>query len=187
MNFKNTALRYGSVSIAMHWLMVALMVGVYACIELREFFPKGSDLRESLKTWHFMLGLGIFLLVFARLAFRTGPRPSITPPIPRWQHFVSVLMHLALYVFMIVMPLLGWLTLSAEGHPIPFFGLHLPALVNADPSIAEWADELHETIGVTGYYLIGLHAAAALVHHYFMRDNTLMRMWPRLTRARRGR
>jgi cytochrome b561 len=185
MNFKNTAERYGSVSIAMHWLMVALMVGVYACIELREYYPKGSDLREALKTWHFMLGLGIFLLVFVRLALRTGPRPPITPAIPRWQHVVSMLMHLSLYIFMIVMPLLGWLTLSAEGHSVPFFGLQLPALVNVNPPIAEWAEELHETVGVIGYYVIGVHAAAALIHHYFLRDNTLMRMWPRSTRARR--
>ncbi|MEO7338831.1 MAG: cytochrome b/b6 domain-containing protein, partial [Caldimonas sp.] len=73
---------------------------------------------------------------------------------------------------------LGWLTLSAEGKLVPFFGLQLPALVDESKSIAGWAKELHETGGTVGYFLIGLHAAAALFHHYVVRDNTLRRMLP---------
>ncbi|EHH2174219.1 cytochrome b561, partial [Salmonella enterica] len=30
-----------------------------------------------------------------------------------------------------------------------------------------------------GYFVIGLHAIAALMHHYFWKDNTLLRMMPR--------
>jgi cytochrome b561 len=87
-------------------------------------------------------------------------------------------MHLALYLFLIAMPLLGWLALSATGKPVPFFGLQLPALVGADKALADSLKEIHETIGTVGYYLVGLHAAAALFHHYGMRDNTLPRMLP---------
>ncbi len=42
---------------------------------------------------------------------------------------------------------------------------------------------LHEAIGEFGYYLIGLHAAAALYHHHFMKDNTLLRMLPARRRS----
>ena len=180
MHWNNTTERYGSLSIGMHWLMLLLLVGVYACIDLRGYFPKGSDLREGLKTWHFMLGLGVFALVLVRLAIRiTGPAPIIQPEVPAWQRHFARLMHAALYVFMIVMPVLGWLTLSAEGKVIVFFGLQLPALVGSDKAFAESVQEIHETIGTIGYYLIGLHAAAALFHHYVVRDNTLLRMLPR--------
>ena len=79
---------------------------------------------------------------------------------------------------MIGMPLLGWLTFSAEGEVIPFFFVQLPALVNESKSVAEWAKEFHETGGMIGYFLIGMHAAAALFHHYVVRDNTLRRMLP---------
>lgn len=183
MNWKSTADRYGSLSIAMHWLMLLLLVGVYACINLRELFPRGSDLREGLKTWHFMLGLAVFALVFLRLAIRwLGAVPRIQPLPPFWQQRLAGLMHLALYVFLIAMPLLGWLTLSAAGKPIPFFGLSLPPLVGADKALAGSLEEIHETIGTIGYYLIGLHAAAALFHHYVARDNTLLRMLPRRNR-----
>ncbi|WP_343883058.1 cytochrome b [Rhodanobacter caeni] len=180
-HWKNTADRYGSLSIAMHWLMLLLLIGVYACINLRELFPRGSDLRDGLKTWHFMLGLAVLALVVVRLALRwaAGAQPGIQPPPPHWQQRLAGLMHLALYLFMIAMPLLGWLTLSAAGKPIPFFGLSLPALVGADEALAGTFKEIHETIGTIGYYLIGLHAAAALFHHYVARDNTLRRMLPR--------
>ncbi|MCB1578130.1 MAG: cytochrome B, partial [Xanthomonadales bacterium] len=58
----------------------------------------------------------------------SGPTPRIVPEVPVWQHRLAAAMHLALYLFLIVMPLLGWLALSADGKPVPFFGLELPAL-----------------------------------------------------------
>jgi len=177
----DTRARYGSVSIALHWVMLLLIACVYACIELRGNFPKGSDIREGLKAWHFMLGLSVLLLVLARVVVRlTGTTPRVEPDPPRWQNRSAKLMHVALYALMIGMPLLGWLVLSAGGKAIPFFGLQLPALIGESKSIAGWAKELHETGGTIGYLLIGLHAAAALFHHYVVRDNTLRRMLPRL-------
>ena len=161
-------------SIALHWLMLLLLAAVYACIELREFWPRGSDIREGLKTWHFMLGLSVFVLVWIRLAARwRTPLLSISPGWTRWPAAVG---HVALYALMIAMPLLGWLTLSAEGDPIPFFGLALPPLVGPNEGLAEQVEELHATLGVAGYWLIGLHAAAALFHHYVLGDPTLRRM-----------
>ncbi len=187
MNLKNTSDRYGSLSIGMHWLMLALLVGVYACIELREFWPKGSDPREALKMWHFMLGLSVFALIFLRLVLRafSGPAPRI-PELLNWQKYASVVMHWVLYAFLVVMPLLGWLTLSAKGKVIPFFGLELPALIGADKVLAERFEKIHETIGTIGYYLIGLHALAALFHHYVLRDEVLLRMLPQRRGARRS-
>ena len=180
MNLKNTTDRYGSLSIGMHWLMLLLLVGVYAAINLHELAPKGSALRADLKTWHFVFGLSAFVLVALRLAVRlfSGSAPNIEPPVPRWQQHAATLMHLALYVFLCVMPVLGWLVLSTKGDPISLFGLPLPALMGPDKALSRSLKEIHETIGTIGYYLIGLHAAAALFHHYLLRDNTLRRMLP---------
>jgi cytochrome b561 len=179
MSWKNTTSRYGSLSIGIHWLMLLLFIVVYACIELRVVYPKGSDLREALKTWHFMTGMLVFVLVWLRLAARfSGPAPDIQPEPSGWQQVSAKLLHLALYALMIVMPLTGWLVLSASGKPIPFFGLHLPALIGENKDLAKTIKEIHETIGTVGYYLIGLHTLAALHHHYIVRDNTLIRMLP---------
>jgi len=86
MNWRNGTARYGSLTIGLHWFMLVLLAAVYACIELHEFFPKGSDPREALKTWHFMLGLSVLALVALRLvAHMSGPVPRIEPDPPTWQ------------------------------------------------------------------------------------------------------
>lgn len=179
-NARNLDNRYGSLSIAMHWLMLLLLIAVYVSINLHDIAPKGSELRAAWKTWHFMLGLSVFMLAAARIVIRflSGPAPRIEPPTPHWQLTAAHAMHHALYAFLIVMPLLGWLTLSAGGKPIPFFGLEFPALLGPDKGLASALKETHEIIGTSGYYLIGVHALAALFHHYVMHDNTLVRMLP---------
>jgi cytochrome b561 len=179
MNSASTQSRYRTTSIAMHWLMLLLLAAVYACIELRELYPKGTDIRAAFKTWHYMLGLSVFALVWLRLALRLSARtPPIMPALPTWQALLANGMHIALYVLIIGMPIGGWLLLSGEGEPIPFFGLHLPALIDENKEIAKLIKEIHSTVGEVGYFLIGLHAAAALLHHYLVRDNTLRRMLP---------
>lgn len=179
MNQKNPANRYSALSIGIHWLMLLWLVAVYGSMELREFFPKGSAPREAMKMWHFMLGLSVLALVLIRLAGRaTGSTPAIQPAPPNWQVRLGRAMHLGLYAWMIGMPLLGWLLLSAAGKPIPFFGLHLPVLMGASKELASQVKEVHEALGSAGYFLIGLHAAAGLFHHYALGDNTLRRMLP---------
>ena len=177
MTFKKIADRYHLSSIALHWVMLALFVAVYASINLRELFDKGTLPREALKSLHFMLGLLMFALVSVRIALRVKyPAPHIQPAPPAWQDKAAKLGHLALYALMISMPIAGWLLLSAAGKPIPFFGLELPALIGPNKELAGQLKEVHEFVGSLGYFLIGGHAAAALFHHYIQRDNTLLRM-----------
>jgi len=179
MNTSNSNARYNTFTISLHWLTFILMVAVYAFIEFRELFPKGSDPRETMKAIHFMLGLTVLFLVIPRIIARfIGSTPPITPEPPVWQQTSAKLVHLALYVFMIIMPLLGWLVLSAAGKPIPFFGLEFPALLDKNKDLAKTIKEIHETVGEIGYFLIGLHALASLIHHYLQADNTLTRMLP---------
>lgn len=170
---------YHALSIGVHWLTLLLLIAVYACIELRELYPKGSEPRDVLKMWHFMLGLTVLGVTTVRLIVRvTFPVPPIEPTPPAWQLWLAKAVHLALYALLIAMPLLGWLVLSAAEKPIPFFGLTLPALLSPDKDLAHTLKEIHETLGVLGYYVIGLHAAAAIFHHHVMRDDTLLRMLP---------
>jgi len=180
MGFKHTPARYSSALIALHWLTLLLLIAVYALMELRGIYPRGSAARAGMMNWHYMLGLSVLALLPIRLALRRmgGRRPPVHPPLPVMQERLAVLVHLALYAFLLAMPILGWLTLGAQGKPIPFFGLQLPALTAADKDLGHTLEGIHETIGTLGYYLIGLHAAAALFHHYWTRDNTLRRMLP---------
>ena len=178
--WKNSATRYGSLQVALHWLMLVLLVAVYLAMELHENFPKGSDARAFMKALHFMLGISVLIMMAARIAARfSGPTPLIQPQPAGWQELLAKLMHLALYVFMIGMPIAGWLILSGEGKPVPFFGLELPALIAKNHDLAETIEHWHKEVGEWAYYLVGLHAVAALYHHYIVKDNTVLRMLPR--------
>lgn len=179
MSWKNTEKRYGSLSIALHWLMLLLLAAVYATMEFRGIFPKGSDGRALMVQFHFMLGLSVFFLVGVRIIARLiAPTPKIVPAPPASQEKIAKLMYLALYLLMIGLPLAGWLVLSAAGKPIPFFGLELPALIGPDKALAGNIKELHELGATIGYWLIGIHTAAALYHHYVLRDNALLIIKP---------
>lgn len=171
--------RYAPLSIVLHWGMLVLITAVYACILLRENYPRGSAFREGLKTWHFMLGLSVLALVLVRIAVRLlSAKPPITQQPPAWQMVFAKTVHVALYAFMLAMPIAGWTILSAAGKTIPFFGLELFPLIGASKALAGQVQEVHETVGTIGYFLIGLHALAGLFHHYVMKDDTLRRMLP---------
>ncbi len=179
MNTRNTIDRYGSISIALHWVMLLLIAAVYSCMELRDIFPKGSDPRLAMSTWHFMLGLSVMVLVLLRLIHKmTSVTPRIFPDPPKWQKRSAKFMHFALYALMIGLPILGWLLLSAKGKQIPFFGLNMPSLIAENKDLAKTIKYIHETGATLGYYLIGAHAAVALFHHYVLRDNTINRILP---------
>ncbi len=179
--------RYHARLVSAHWLTLLLLIAVYASIELRGIYPKGSDAREAMKTLHFVLGLAAIGLVFVRLALRRFYRaPPIEPAPAAWQQSAALTMHAALYLFLVVMPLLGWLALSAKGKPVPLFGFDLPALIAPDKALAKDLEKIHEAIGTIGYFLIGLHALAGLFHHYVRRDDTLRRMLPWRGHAQRA-
>lgn len=173
--------RYSGISIALHWLMVVLIAAAYTFILIRGEFPKGSEPRALVKMLHFSIGLTLFGLVWVRIAARLagGPPPAIVPAPPALQHKLAKLAHIALYGLMIGMPIGGALILGFEGEALPWFGLfELRLPVAESEQYAELFEELHETGGTIGYFLIGLHAVASLYHHYFLRDNTLKRMLP---------
>lgn len=179
MKWRNSPVRYGWLSVGLHWFMLFLLIAVYASMELRGFFPKGSAPREAMKTWHYMLGVSVLALAMLRLAVqRIGPVPAISPRPTKWMGRSASWMKTALYLFMVGLPVLGWLLLSAKGAPIPFFGLHLVPLIHENEALAESIKEVHEAVATAGYFLIGAHAAAALYHHYLLRDDTLRRMLP---------
>jgi cytochrome b561 len=125
------------------------------------------------------LGIGIFILVWVRIAQRLKHGvPRITPSLPVWQTGLSHLFHFVLYAFFIVMPILGMMTAWTDGKTlfIPFTDIALPALMAENEVLAKQLEGWHHDIGEAFYWVIGFHVLAALYHHFVRKDNTLSRM-----------
>jgi len=171
--------RYAPVLRRLHWLMALLVLAAYLLVEQRDLFPRGSTGRAAMMQGHFWAGITVFVLVWWRLvARRRFGAPPVTPPLDRATALAAKLLHLALYAFFIVMPLLGLATAWSDGKQvmIPFTGIALPALLQEDKPLAHSLEDLHGSIGQAFYWVIGLHVLAALWHHGFRRDDTLKRM-----------
>ena len=171
--------RYATSIRRLHWLMAIMIALSYVAIEQRGLFERGTVARTLMVQSHFWLGIGIFALVWVRIAQRLKYRvPRITPALPAWQAGLSHLFHLALYAFFIVMPVLGFLTAGFDGKSvmIPFTDMSLPSLVSENKDLAHQLEDLHGQIGEIFYWVIGFHVFAALYHHIVRKDDTLKRM-----------
>lgn len=171
--------RYVAPARWLHWAIFALVALAYLLINLFELFPRGSATRGNVLASHYTAGLAVLLLVLPRLVVRLRNRPPpILPPPPRWSEWLGNLTHLALYLFLVIQPVLGIITLQIGAKPVVLFGVTLlPAFTDIpDRVLSHRIEHIHATLGTVFYYVIGLHIAAALWHHFGRRDDTLQRM-----------
>ena len=171
--------RYAPALRRLHWLMAVLVLAAYLLIEQRGLFPRGSAPRAAMVQGHFWVGITVFVLVWWRLAIRLrSGAPPITPAADRYSALAAKLVHLALYAFFVVMPLLGLATAWSDGKAvmIPFTGIALPALLAQNEALAHRLEDLHGTIGQVFYWVIGAHILATAWHHLVRGDDTLKRM-----------
>lgn len=171
--------RYAAPMRWMHWGIFALVLVAYVLINIFELFPRGSDAQANILASHYLVGVAVLLLMLPRFWLRSrNPIPTILPPLDRWTSALAKATHFALYVFLLVQPVLGVMTLQVGGKPVSLFGLTLiPAFVSTpDRDLSHLLENIHGTIGTIFYWVIGLHILAALWHHFIRRDNTLRRM-----------
>ncbi|WP_322046612.1 cytochrome b [Paraburkholderia sp. J67] len=167
--------RYSKPAIFFHWAIFLLVALAYLAIEVRG--PKGTDSRAFWSNVHFWAGTLVLALAVLRLIWRLWQGAPHEIDSNRVLTFLSRLVHLALYVFIFVQPLLGILMINTGGHPVTLAGLDLQIVIaDADPLARKVLKDVHELIGNAFYWVIGIHALAAIAHHLIFRDNTLRRM-----------
>jgi cytochrome b561 len=155
------------------------MIAIYSSIELHEVLLRDNPLRGATEDWHIYLGFTVLVLAMARLIINLQLKAlPITPQPASWQMLINKGIKVYLYSLMLLAPVLGWLYLSANDEAIKWFFISMPAIAPVSESIAEFAEEAPELLGVSGYFFIGIHAVAGLYHHYLVKGDTLRRMLP---------
>ena len=107
--------RYNLFSVVIHWVMALLILIAWSIAIVVGDMPL-SPLRIVGFSWHKWLGITVLFLVIIRLLWRaTHPAPKLDLKMPIWQEKVMALTHVALYLLMFAIPLVGWLMSSAKG------------------------------------------------------------------------
>lgn len=170
------AVRYDGVSILLHWLTAALVVLLWTLGQTIDFFPKGGP-RIDARSVHIALGatLGVVLLVRILWRARSGRRLPVANS--GWIGVTAKLVHYGLYVLVGATVVLGIFNAWQRGDVL--FNIYtIPKLVPGDLVLKRALEELHGDCADAVLIVAGLHAAAALAHHYLLRDRVLRRMLP---------
>jgi superoxide oxidase len=174
---------YSSVMRSIHWITLSMLISVYTLAWSID--GAGShDQAVWLVMMHRSLGLSVMLLTLFRLGCRHVTRvPALPDGIPKPQRLVAKAVTIALYLLLFLQPLLGLLASQLHGDHINIFGVFvLPSVLAANRALSRQIFTLHGTVALLLLALIGLHACAALYHHFVRRDGVLTGMLPGLPR-----
>jgi cytochrome b561 len=175
---RNSNESWGWPTRALHWIVAALVLGLFAQGLWMEDLPRAQ---RVLQTW-LHAAFGISLLFVSALAFvwwLVNPAPAEPPAMPAWQRHAARLAHWALYGLIFAVTVTGWALTGTMREPvaIELIGLiPVPQLLGPGSGYHGMLEETHEVLANALIALAAVHVAAALYHHFVRRDGVLLRM-----------
>jgi len=168
---------YDNVAIALHWMTALLVIANFTLAQTWDWFAK--PVKGLMEGTHMSFGVLLTIVIFARLIWRVMPGHQMSSLEAGWVRISSKATHYLLYLLLLAEAGLGFAFRWGAGRPMEFFGLGIPPLIGeiARPLRRELR-EFHEWIGWAIIVIALLHAAAALYHHYVLKDRALERMLP---------
>ena len=168
---------YDRFAITLHWLTVALVLTQFALAETWGWFDRPT--RHLMIVAHMSFGIILSAVILTRIVWRFIPGHQMPAAVSGWVELASKAVHYLLYVMLISEAVLGFVLRWSGNEAMSLFGLLIP------PPFAPFTKPAHELIGQihdwNGWAIVILaagHAAAALYHHYILRDRVLWRMLP---------
>jgi cytochrome b561 len=171
--------RYTAVAQAFHWIIAALIVTQFTLAWLADDLPLGAH-KLALLARHKSFGMTVLMLALLRLIWRLFNRPPELPAaMSGTEKLLARATHVAFYVLLFAMPLSGWLMSSAKNYSVSWFGRFTwPDLVTPNERAFDVLRSTHDTLSWLLFGLAILHILAALKHHFWHKDDVLLRMLP---------
>jgi cytochrome b561 len=170
---------YSAPTQVLHWLTAVLVLVAFI------YGPGGSEervyaaARDFERQLHETLGLCVLGLVVLRLLWRALDRRPQPPPAARWMRLTAGVVQAALYVLLFAVPLTAITGAWLEGHALTLLGgAMVPPPLARSHELGATLAEVHTWLGDAILWLAGAHAAAALFHHYVLKDEVLRSMLP---------
>jgi cytochrome b561 len=179
---RNSPTRYSSVAKAFHWIIAALIVTQFTLAWMAEDLPLGAH-KLALFARHKSFGMTVLMLAILRLLWRLkNPPPALPPGMTSLERRLARASHAAFYVLLFAMPMTGWLMSSAKNYSVSWFSLFTwPNLIGKNEAAFDLLRSTHDTLSFVLFTIAVLHILAALKHHFWNKDDVLLRMLPLIT------
>jgi cytochrome b561 len=168
--------RHDPTTIALHWATAVLVVVLWTIGQTVDVVPNGP-LRIDYRSMHIALGVLLGVVLLARLAWRLTRHHALPPIDSGLLLIIARVTHWVLYALLIAAVVFGIDYLWARGDSI-FNVFRVPQMVPGDRALIRQIGGWHALAANAIMIVAGVHAAAALFHHYILRDATLRRMLP---------
>ena len=161
----------------LHWLMALMIIGLLAVGLYMTGLSHDNPQRAQLYSLHKSFGITVLMLAVMRLGFRLKQKaPALPAAIPPTERKLGELGHWALYGFMFVMPLSGYLMSTYYGLSVKWFGAALPKIVGVNKLRGGLASDIHTYAAYALIGMLALHMGAVALHYFKERVNLLRRM-----------
>jgi cytochrome b561 len=168
--------RHAPTTIVLHWLTAALVVLLWTIGQTIDFAPRGA-MRVDYRSLHMTFGVMLGVVLIVRLAWRITKGGMLTPLDHGVLRAIARVAHGLLYALMLLTVTLGVTNVWVRGDSI-FNLVQVPQLVPGDRALVHRVGDWHALAANAVLIVAGLHSAAALFHHFVLRDATLRRMLP---------
>lgn len=172
---------YSPIQRTLHWIIalgVIIMIPVGLYMVQRGAWSNFDALTNTLYSWHKLIGFCILWLVVLRIIVRLVRGAPPPEPLHPLQQFAASATHFGLYVLILLVPILGWVGLSAYGAMDAALGIKLPQIIPKNEALSETVLYYHGWAAILLGLLALMHIGAALMHRFILKDRVFARMWP---------
>ncbi len=167
--------RYDRTTIWLHWLTAGLVVFQWCQAHIIDLVTTGgSPGRRTMISLHIMAGLLLIGVLLYRLYWRHTRGVRLAQPAGPLG-LAARAGHIALYALLAAVLVAGLWFEWVRGDKV-FGVLQVPAFDPGNRVLRAQAKDIHVTLANAILILAGLHALAALAHHYVLKDGILRRM-----------
>ncbi len=167
---------YNLLARVMHWISALAIIGLFAVglwmVELSYY----SEWYRTAPHYHRSIGILLAIVTVARIVWK---HITASPKAEGKAYEVAAakVAHAVMYILLITIFITGYLISTSDGRGIEVFNwFTVPGAGELFPNQSDLAGEIHFYSAWAVILIAGLHALAALKHHFIDKDNTLRKM-----------
>lgn len=174
---RSTSFCYGAVAQAFHWLTAMLVLVAYVLSKSDRYSLYSAE-ADGFRRIHETLGVLVFIVVVLRLLWGLIDDTPAKRQKPRWMTEAAKFVQFALYALLISIPATAVVGTWLEGIPITLIGFDIAPQIAEAHELGQLIMKMHIILGEAILWVAGAHAAAALFHHFYLRDEVFKSMIP---------